>query len=279
MLSRKDTWIRIGTFVAVTYAWSFIFMGMAIHHGEITLLAALGGMWSPFVGVLITRIIFPDGRRRGSLAGLGWGWGRTGWQVGSWFLPALYVGVAHAALWLSGLEAFTEAGIGPIAAFVVKRVAMGLTIGAALAFGEEVGWQGFLVPQVYRLSGFTTSAFLRGITWSVWHWPLIIGGVYGPASTPVIYKILCFTVTMTAVSFAFTWFRIRSGSLWTGVWMHAAHNIFFQSVYPGLTQNGPHSAWLVDEFGAFSVVAAVLVGVFFWRQRGALDAPTAASVT
>jgi membrane protease YdiL (CAAX protease family) len=194
-------------------------------------------------------------------------------QIGSWFLPALYVGIAHAALWLTGLEGFTDAPAGQSAVFVLNRMVMGVTIGAALAFGEEVGWQGFLVPQLYKLGGFTKAAFLRGIVWSVWHWPLIIGGVYGPSSTPVLYKILCFTVTMTAVSFAFTWFRMRSGSLWTGVWMHAAHNIFFQSIYPGLTQDGPHSAWLVDEFGAFSVVVAVLVAVFFWRKRRELPKP------
>lgn len=267
MLTRRDAWIRIATFIAVTYLWSFIFMGMAIRDGDITLVTALGGMWSPFVGIFVTRLIFPDGRRRGSLAGLGWGWGKTRWQVGSWLLPALYVGIAHAALWLTGLAGFTDASAGGIARFVLERMAMGLTIGAALAFGEEVGWQGFLVPQLYRLGGFTRAAFTRGIVWSVWHWPLIIGGVYGPSSTPVLYKILCFTVTMTAVSFAFTWFRMRSGSLWTGVWMHAAHNIFFQSVYPGLTKESANSAWLVDEFGAFSVVVAVLVAVFFWMKR------------
>jgi membrane protease YdiL (CAAX protease family) len=273
MLTRRETWTRIATFIAVTYLWSFIFMGMAIRDGDITLVTALGGMWSPFVGVLVTRLIFPDGRRRGSLAGLGWTWGRTGWQVGSWFLPALYVGLAHAVLWLSGLAGFTDAGAGDIALFVLKRMAMGVTIGAALAFGEEVGWQGFLVPRVYRMLGFTKSSLFRGVVWSVWHWPLIMGGVYGTSATPVWYKIIFFTITMTAVSFAFTWFRMKSGSLWTGVWMHAAHNIFFQSVYPGLTTESPNSAWLVDEFGVFSAAVAVLVALFYWSRRHELPEP------
>ncbi len=54
MPSRRDTWIRTATFVGVTYVWSFFFMGMAISDGEITLLSALGGMWSPFVCFTIT---------------------------------------------------------------------------------------------------------------------------------------------------------------------------------------------------------------------------------
>ena len=272
-MSARDTWIRIATFVGVTYAWSWIFMYMAIAAGEITLLPAFGGMWSPFVGILGTRLIFPDGRRRGSLSGLGWGWGKTRWQVTSWFLPALYVGLAHGAVWAFGLAGFTDAGPGTIGLFVLKRMVMGLTVGAVLAFGEEVGWQGFLVPRLYKLAGFTRAALLRGIIWSVWHFPLIIGGVYGTTATPLWYRLLCFTVTMTAVSFAFSWLRIKSGSLWTGVWMHAAHNIFIQSVYPGLTADGDHTMWFVDEFGAFSAAAAVIVAVFFWMKRRELPVP------
>lgn len=278
MLSRRDTWVRIATFVAVTYAWSFIFMGMAIASQEITLVSAFGGMWSPFVGILVTRLIFPDGRRRGSLGGLGWGWGRTRWQVASWFLPAIYVGIAHGAVWAFGLAGFTDAGPGTIAMFVLERMAMGLTIGAVLAFGEEVGWQGFLVPQLYRLTNFTKTALFRGLIWSVWHYPLMIGGVYGPTATPLWFRLVCFTVTMTGVSFAFSWLRIRSGSLWTGVWLHAAHNIFFQSIYPGLTVDGDHTMWFVDEFGAFSAAAAVLVAVFFWMKRRELPEPAAGPV-
>ena len=273
MLSRRDTWFRIGTFVAVTYAWSSIFMGMAIASQDITLVSAFGGMWSPLVGVFVTRLIFPDGRRRGSLAGLGWGWGKTRWQVTSWFLPALYVGLAHTAVWVFGLAGFTDVGPGRIFTFVLERMAMGLTIGAVLAFGEEVGWQGFLVPQLYRLTNFTKTALFRGLIWSLWHYPLMIGGVYGPTSTPLWFRLVCFTVTMTGVSFAFSWLRIKSGSLWTGVWLHAAHNVFFQSIYPGITVDGDHTLWFVDEFGAFSAAAAVLVAVFFWMKRRELPEP------
>ena len=273
MLNRKETWFRIGTFVAVTYAWSSIFMGMAVASQDITLVSAFGGMWSPLVGVFVTRLIFPDGRRRGSLAGLGWGWGKTRWQVTSWFLPALYVGLAHTAVWVFGLAGFTDAGPGRIFTFVLERMAMGLTIGAVLAFGEEVGWQGFLVPRLYRLTNFTKTALFRGLIWSLWHYPLMIGGVYGPTSTPLWFRLVCFTVTMTGVSFAFSWLRIKSGSLWTGVWLHAAHNVFFQSIYPGITVDGDHTAWFVDEFGVFSAAAAVLVAVFFWMKRRELPEP------
>ena len=273
MLSRRDTWIRIATFVGVTYVWSWIFMYMAISSGRITGATALGGMWSPFVALFVTRLVFPDGRRRGSLGGLGWKWGRTRWQLWSYCLPLLYVGGVHGAVWVTGLAGFSEETGSAIATNVFKLIALGTVANSIAAFGEEIGWQGFLVPQLYKMMNFTKTSFLRGIIWSVWHYPLIIGGVYGTTMTPLWYRLVCFTITMTAVSFAFSWLRIKSGSLWTGVLLHAMHNLYFQAIFPSMTVDRGTTMWFVDEFGAFSAAAAIIVAVFFWMKRRELPGP------
>jgi membrane protease YdiL (CAAX protease family) len=275
LVTKRDIWIRIATFVAVTYGFSAIFMYMAISSGEITAVSALGGMWSPLVGVFVTRLIFPDGRRRGSLSGLGWGWGRTGYQLLSVAVPVLYVLASYLALWLAGIGRFSGAAPGEIATFVLRGLVRGLTLGSIFAFGEEVGWQGFLVPELRKVTDFTRTALLRGVIWSVWHFPLLAGGIYGTTETPLWYRLICFTVTMTAVSFAFAWLRLRSGSLWTGVWMHASHNRFIQGILPGLTVGAGATAWFVDEMGAFTAIAAVAVAFLFWRRR--VDLPPAAA--
>jgi membrane protease YdiL (CAAX protease family) len=270
--SRRAVWIRIATFVAVTYGFSAIFMSAAISSGEITAVSALGGMWSPLVGVFVTRLIFPDGRRRGSLSGLGWGWGRTGYQLLAVAVPILYVLASYTALWLAGIGRFASTTPSEFTFFVLRGVFRGLTLGSIFAFGEEVGWQGFLVPELRKVTSFTRAAFLRGVIWSVWHYPLIAGGVYGTTETPLWYRLVCFTVTMTAASFAFAWIRLRSGSLWTGVWMHASHNRFIQGIFPGLTVFGGAAAWYIDEMGVLTAAAAVLVAFVFWLRRGALSA-------
>jgi hypothetical protein len=99
----------------------------------------------------------------------------------------------------------------------------------------------------------------------------LIGEVYGPTETPLWYRLICFTVTMTAISFVFTWLRLRSGSLWTGVWMHASHNRFIQGIFPGMTVSGGAAAWFIDEMGAFTAVAAIVVAFLFWRRRAQLE--------
>lgn len=266
----RAIWVRIATFVVITYIWSWVFMSMAISAGEITAVAALGGMWSPFVGFLVTRMIFPDGRRRGSMGGLGWQWGSTRWQLWSYLLPLLYVGAAHAAAWAFGLSGFTGDPGGVIAVKVIRGIALGTILNSIVALGEEIGWQGYLVPQLYRTVSFTKTALLRGLIWSVWHYPLIIGGVYGTTETPLWYQLVCFTVTLTSVSYAFSWFRIKSGSLWTGVFLHAMHNLYYQEIFPLLTAERPTTAYFTGEFGAFSAVTALIVGLVFWRMRGCL---------
>lgn len=76
---------------------------------------------------------------------------------------------------------------------------------------------------------------------------------------------------MTCVSFAFTWMRLKSGSLYTGMFMHASHNLFFQDVFDKLTIEKSATWYFVDEFGAISAGVAILVAIIFWLKRKELD--------
>lgn len=266
------TWAPLITFLGFTYAWSAVFMTQAVTTGEITVVTALGGMWGPFVALLVTRLLYPEAGRRGNLSGLGWRWGQTRWQVWSYALPAVYVGVAYGVVWALGLGIFS--GTSPVG--LLQTIALGTLLNSVAAFGEEIGWQGYLVPRLYAAFGFTRSALLRGVIWSVWHYPLIVGGVYGPSDAPLSFKLTCFTITLTGVSFAFTWLRIRSGSLWTGVFLHATHNLCLQAVFPSMTAETPTTHYFVGEFGLLSAAAALAVAFVCWRKRGSLPHQTPA---
>ena len=52
------------------------------------------------------------------------------------------------------------------------------------ALGEEIGWRGFLYPQLEAGVGRRKGWILGGIIWGAWHWPLIwlIGYEYGAAA-------------------------------------------------------------------------------------------------
>jgi hypothetical protein len=162
----RGEWAPLGVFLSVTFLWTWVVSFVAISAGEITTFTAFGGMWGPFVGVLVTRRLFPGERRHGSLAGLGWRWGQTRWQLLSFLLPVLYVGLAYLAVWGLGLAEVSDAPVADQAEMVVLWMAGAASVGAFLTFGEEVGWQGFLVPTVYRATGFTATSLIRGLLWS-----------------------------------------------------------------------------------------------------------------
>lgn len=260
---------RLVTFVVLTYGISSVFMAWAISAGSMRaggMLAGLGGMWSPGIAAILTQLIYKQ-----SLRGFGWGWGKTRFQVWSYVIPILYVGAVHGIVWLSGLGDFNSDPLTVSLGSTLKNIALVTVGGSFFALGEEIGWVGFFVPQLAKITSFTKTALLRGIVWSVWHYPLIIGGVYGPGNVPTWYKLLFFTITMTGVSFAFSWMRLKSGSLYTGMFMHASHNLFFQGIFDRLTSETKMTWYFVDEFGAISAAVAIVVALIFWSMRRQLE--------
>jgi len=51
---------------------------------------------------------------------------------------------------------------------------VGLVQSLATALGEEIGWRGFLVPELFKTMGFTSAALFSGVVWACWHYPLVI---------------------------------------------------------------------------------------------------------
>jgi hypothetical protein len=65
--------------------------------------------------------------------------------------------------------------------------------------------------------------------------------------------------------------RLRSGSLWTGAFLHASHNLFIQGFFTPLTTDTGPTEYVIDEFGCALALTALLVAVVFWRRRAAVE--------
>lgn len=272
-------------YLVVVFAFSSFFYSLILRSGSLGNgrgLYVTGLMWCPaLAGMLTLRL---NGR---SLSELGWRWGATKYQLWSWFIPLLYASIAYAIVWIAGFG-----GLGNPAFFdaLVKQMHLGgppwlsIALGIALtgtfgligsisrALGEEIGWRGFLVPELARTTSFTTTALITGIVWSLWHYPVLIFGDYN-AGTPIWYDLTCFTVMVVAISFIFTWMRLKSGSLWTGAILHASHNLYIQAIFTPLTRNTGKTAWFIDEFGCVLPLVAIVFAVYFWRHRRQLLIP------
>jgi membrane protease YdiL (CAAX protease family) len=273
----------------LVFAFSSLFYLLVLRSGSLGYgrgLYVLGLMYCPALAGMATLRL--NGR---GIAELGWKWGETKYQLQSWYIPLLYAAVAYGIIWALGLGGFGNpafknslveqmhlrfpAWVSVTLAVVLTGV-YGLIRSVASALGEEIGWRGFLVPELARTTSFTTTAILSGIVWSVWHYPLLIFGDYN-AGTPTWYGLTCFTVMVIAISFVFAWMRLKSGSLWTGAILHGSHNLYIQALFTPFTRNTGKTAWYIDEFGAVLPLVAVLLAIYFWSKRGELPQPDAAA--
>jgi membrane protease YdiL (CAAX protease family) len=85
--------------------------------------------------------------------------------------------------------------------------------------------------------------------------------------TPVWYYLPFFTLLLPVISFVWTWMRLKTGSLWPGVVLHATHNTFIQQIFDPLTVDNNKTRYVAGEFGVTLGVIAILMAVYFWRRR------------
>ena len=217
-------------------------------------------MWSPGVSALVTTRLFHH-----PLNSLGWRLGKPRYLLIGYLLPLLYGLAVYGLVWLSPWGALDRsAGFGPVRILISATLLVLISILSAL--GEEIGWRGFLVPRLAELMGFSRAALVSGIIWLVWHLPLVLLADYNNGMTPVGYAVVCFGIMVVGISFPFAWLRLKSGSLWPAVILHAAHNALIQELFDPMTQNTGITPYLIGEFGAGLALAGIVVGVLFWRK-------------
>jgi uncharacterized protein len=267
-------------FVLFTLALSSIFYFLIIRSGHIGGgggAYAAGLMWCPGLGALVTcKYLGRD------IRSLGWHWGEARYQLACYLIPLTYSVVIYLVVWLTGVGGFyrqdfvdsavRDFGLGSIPPWAALALSffftatVGVLNDCATALGEEIGWRGFLVPELAATNSFTATALISGVIWASWHYPILLFPDYNPG-TPAWHYLTAITLIVPAISFVWTWMRLKSGSLWTGVVLHASHNTFIQQFFQPLTVDRKWTRYL-GEFGALLFMLAVSLAIYFWTRRG-----------
>lgn len=263
MNTPKNSYSKIATYLALTFGLSSIFYYLIISAGSLNVkggMYVIGLMWCPGISAIITKLIFQK-----NLKGLGWKWGKTKYQLTAYFLPILYAFIAYGLIWITGLGKYN----GYIPSNLFNFLVMGTLMSCFTALGEEIGWRGFLVPELAKVTSYTKLSLISGIIWSVYHYPVLLFADYN-SGTPWWFGLGCFTLMAIGASFIFAWLRLRSGSVWTAMFLHASHNLYIQSYFDQATDDTGITAYISSEFGIALALVISLVAFLFWRKRSEL---------
>jgi membrane protease YdiL (CAAX protease family) len=278
--SKARAWKKIGLFYGLTMLFSGIFDGFVLHAGKMdagNLLYVTGSMWSPALAAFATKAIFGE-----SIRDLPWRWGAVRYPWLGYLIPIAYTLPVYLIVWLGGLGGFAGAdfvrrtaeqfgwsnfpsGL-TLALFVLLTSTLGLVGKTSRALGEEIGWRGFLVPELAKVVGFFGVGTISGLMWAVYHFPVLLFADYN-AGTPAWYGLTCFTLMVIADSFILAWLTLRSGSLWPAAILHGSHNLFIQSICTPLTRDTGSTNYIIDEFGIGLVVTTTIAAIVLWRKR------------
>jgi membrane protease YdiL (CAAX protease family) len=237
-------------------------------------------MWCPALAALVScRVLGRDVRS------LAWRWPESRYIVAAYFVPLAYAALAYGAVWALRLGGWNQDMIrlvaqrfglpgmpvwGAFVLWLLFTATAQMIRGMATALGEEIGWRGFLVPELAKQMSYTKLSLLSGVIWAAWHSPLLLFADYN-AGTNRWYALSCFTAMVVSGSFIFAWLRLKSGSLWPAVLLHASHNLFVQTVFDNLMRDTGKTLWYTTEFGIALALASVVFAVYFWTRRAEVE--------
>lgn len=233
-------------------------------------------MWTPGLAALLVSLI-----SKRSLKYIGWKLSLTRILAG-WLIPVVYATTAYGGIWLLGLgdvpnptflerarltlgiESDSDTRVIFSAFFYITIV--NLIPAAVMALGEEIGWRGFLVPELTEWIGLKKAGWISGIIWGIWHMPGIISGNYSQTGTPLWFQLTCFSILVISTAIILAWLRIKSGSIWPAVIFHATHNGVIQMFFDRITLDTGNTSWFAGEFGLALAPILILTVIFIAKQ-------------
>jgi membrane protease YdiL (CAAX protease family) len=168
-----------------------------------------------------------DGLRRLQGQLTAWRGRRAAWAFALLGPPVLLVFAAPLSAWVSGstpgglhwseFGTSTEFASLPLAVWWIFNLSF-------YGFGEEIGWRGFLQPQLERRHSVVTAAGLVSLPWAAWHLPLF--GITPSYRAMPLVGFVGFAASIWVASLIFAWLlHVGRGSLLVLAVFHAWFDI------------------------------------------------------
>lgn len=242
----KKTALFVGVTFLVSYLMVFLYLGLGGRWGSVSM--AFVTILYMFVPMTVAIVLRKGIEREPVAETFGISFRLNKWFAAGWLFPVFLACAAFGvALLIPGvrfdpqMSEFFAKFVGqvppeklaavrysiaalPIPLFYVTLLAgmlAGATVNAIAAFGEELGWRGYL-QQKLEFLGFWRMSAIIGVIWGLWHLPLVIHG-YNYPQHPLL-GVLMMTVFTTLLSPIISFIRIRSKSVIATSILHGTMN-------------------------------------------------------
>jgi membrane protease YdiL (CAAX protease family) len=221
-------------------------------------------MFTPLAAVLLTVLVFTrrDERREGwqSLGLTRAGWRQ--WPLAIW-LPLVLLASSYLISTAVGVATWQWPADTGVAAYAADLLAM-LVIDTLFAFGEELGWRGYLLPKLLGL-GRGRAMLLSGFLHGVWHLPVILLTTTYHSEGNRLVVVALFLATLTAAGVFFGYLRLRSNSVWPAAVAHGAFNTIWSALAAlAVPTSALWMEYLSGESGAITLVLAIVAVTFLY---------------
>lgn len=174
-------WLTIAVFVVVAFGLAWVvalplwITGTGLS-SEFTGVLVPAMMFTPLVATLTVVFLQPQHTTRAMLQRLGiWPLRPLKRTIGFTVLAVLLVPV----ILIAGIGLATGAPV-PVPVWTIATIQLisipvGAAVNSILAFGEEVGWRGWLLPALLPV-GTWPALIISGVLWGAWHEPIILLG-------------------------------------------------------------------------------------------------------
>lgn len=217
---------HLGVFAAATLilSWgiSFVVIGETIPWFTTVLI-----MFSPAVVVLSIRRATGHSILRTILSSLrGTTWVSLGFAI---IYPVVFIGVAALVALTTGLGTYQPGADNVLREIIAANgvlLPIWVVLNLIIVYGEELGWRGYLLPELTNRWGRVRAAGAVGVVWGLYHAAFLYNaGVVLGVANPLLITVIQGSAAFT-MSFAFAYsYYLTDGSVLPAMIMHLLWNI------------------------------------------------------
>lgn len=258
---------RAAIFYAIALGLAVI---VSVFAGSLGEFSAMVTMLTPAAAVVVMLVLTREGFGRAARESLGLS--RSG--LGIWWFailgPVGLLVASYAVLVAAGLATFAVPEMGRSAVEIAVNIGLALVIGLVLAFGEEIGWRGYMLPKLAAI-GTVPAMLVVGFLHGIWHLPIMLMTPYYHSGGDPMAVVPLFLVTLTLAGVFFGFLRVWTGSVWPVAIAHAVYNFVWGLGSDFVTADRPETMEYIGGESGVLVIAGLIVFALILvpRMRGA----------